>query len=168
MVDNPKASMYVWAKIPEQYRAMGSLEFAKKVLADAKVSVSPGVGFGEYGDQHVRFAMIENESAYAPGHPRDQADVPRRRTALMTGNAMKPLQVGLLGMGTVGNGTWTVLRRNEEEITRRAGRPIRITWIAERALDVAREKTRGATGVNLTNDARGGARRIRTSTSSSS
>jgi homoserine dehydrogenase len=68
-------------------------------------------------------------------------------------NAMKPLQVGLLGMGTVGTGTWTVLRRNEEEITRRAGRPIRITWIAERALDVAREKTRGAEGVNLTNDA---------------
>ena len=67
---------------------------------------------------------------------------------------MKPLQVGLLGMGTVGTGTWTVLRRNEEEIARRAGRPIRITWIAERALDVAREKTRGATGVNFTDDAK--------------
>ena len=65
---------------------------------------------------------------------------------------MKPLQVGLLGIGTVGAGTWTVLRRNEEEIARRAGRPIRITWVAERALDVAREKTRGA-DVNLTNDA---------------
>src|SRR5512138_2654851 len=68
-------------------------------------------------------------------------------------NGMKPLQVGLLGIGTVGLGTWRVLRRNEEEITRRAGRPIRITWIAERALDRAREVTRGATGVNLTNDA---------------
>ena len=56
-------------------------------------------------------------------------------------------------MGTVGLGTWTVLRRNEEEIARRAGRPIRITWIAERALDRAREATRGATGVNLTDDA---------------
>jgi homoserine dehydrogenase len=66
---------------------------------------------------------------------------------------MKPLQVGLLGIGTVGFGTWTVLRRNEEEIARRAGRPIRITWIAERAIDVAREKTRGSSGVNLTNDA---------------
>ena len=54
--------MYVWAKIPEAYRAMGSLEFAKKLLAGAKVSVSPGIGFGEYGDEHVRFAMIENES----------------------------------------------------------------------------------------------------------
>ncbi len=66
---------------------------------------------------------------------------------------MKPLQVGLLGIGTVGLGTWTVLRRNEEEIARRAGRPIRITWIAERALDRAREAIGGAAGVNLTDDA---------------
>jgi len=62
MVDNPKASMYIWAKIPEPYMKMGSLEFAKKLLADAKVSVSPGIGFGQYGDTHVRFALIENES----------------------------------------------------------------------------------------------------------
>lgn len=60
MVECPKASMYVWAKIPEQYAHMGSLEFAKKLLQDAKVCVSPGVGFGEYGDTHVRFALIEN------------------------------------------------------------------------------------------------------------
>src|SRR5258705_12977181 len=66
---------------------------------------------------------------------------------------MKPLQVGLLGIGTVGLGTWKVLRRNEEEIARRAGRPIRISWIAERALDRARELTQGAAGVNLTDDA---------------
>jgi len=62
MVDNPKASMYIWAKIPEPYLKMGSLEFAKKLLADAKVSVSPGIGFGQYGDTHVRFALIENEA----------------------------------------------------------------------------------------------------------
>jgi alanine-synthesizing transaminase len=61
MVDVPKASMYIWAKIPEAYQKMGSLEFAKKLLAEAKVAVSPGVGFGEYGDDHVRFALIENE-----------------------------------------------------------------------------------------------------------
>ncbi|TNV20255.1 alanine transaminase [Buttiauxella sp. B2] len=60
MVECPKASMYVWAKIPEQYAHMGSLEFAKKLLQDAKVCVSPGVGFGDYGDTHVRFALIEN------------------------------------------------------------------------------------------------------------
>jgi alanine-synthesizing transaminase len=62
MVDNPKASMYVWAKVPEPYRAAGSLEFAKALLAKARVSVSPGIGFGEFGDDYVRFAMIENES----------------------------------------------------------------------------------------------------------
>ena len=61
-VDVPKASMYVWARIPEPYREAGSLEFAKKLLADAKVSVSPGIGFGEFGDGHVRFALIENEN----------------------------------------------------------------------------------------------------------
>jgi len=62
MVEVPKASMYIWAKIPEPYLALGSLEFSKRVLADAKVAVSPGIGFGEYGDDHVRFALIENEA----------------------------------------------------------------------------------------------------------
>jgi len=61
MVEVPKASMYIWAEIPEPYRALGSLEFAKRLLADAKVAVSPGIGFGDYGDGHVRFALIENE-----------------------------------------------------------------------------------------------------------
>jgi len=60
MVELPKASMYVWARIPEAYRPMGSLEFSKKLLADAKVCVSPGIGFGDYGDDYVRFALIEN------------------------------------------------------------------------------------------------------------
>lgn len=60
-VEVPKASMYIWARIPERYRAMGSLEFAKKLLAEAKVAVSPGIGFGDYGDDYVRFALIENE-----------------------------------------------------------------------------------------------------------
>jgi alanine-synthesizing transaminase len=61
-VEVPRASMYVWAPIPAAYHAMGSLEFAKKLLADAKVAVAPGIGFGQYGDDHVRFAMIENEA----------------------------------------------------------------------------------------------------------
>jgi alanine-synthesizing transaminase len=61
-VDNPKASMYIWAKIPDRYAGMGSIEFAKKLLKDAKVAVSPGIGFGDYGDDHVRIALIENES----------------------------------------------------------------------------------------------------------
>ncbi len=62
MVELPRASMYVWAKIPEPYREAGSLAFTKQLLAKAKVSVSPGIGFGEFGDDHVRFAMIENEA----------------------------------------------------------------------------------------------------------
>ncbi|HEY5734881.1 MAG TPA: aminotransferase class I/II-fold pyridoxal phosphate-dependent enzyme, partial [Gammaproteobacteria bacterium] len=57
----PKATMFVWAKIPEAYANMGSLEFSKKVLKEAKVAVSPGLGFGSYGDDYVRFALIENE-----------------------------------------------------------------------------------------------------------
>ena len=60
-VEPPKATMFVWAPIPEPYRHLGSLEFSKKLLEDAKVAVSPGVGFGEYGDDHVRFSLIENE-----------------------------------------------------------------------------------------------------------
>jgi alanine-synthesizing transaminase len=61
-VDIPKASMYIWARIPERYRSLGSLEFSKQLLEQAKVSVSPGIGFGDYGDGYVRFALIENES----------------------------------------------------------------------------------------------------------
>jgi alanine-synthesizing transaminase len=60
-VQVPKASMYIWARIPEPYRALGSLEFAKRVLESAKVAVSPGIGFGDQGDEYVRFALIENE-----------------------------------------------------------------------------------------------------------
>ncbi|MGQ0525384.1 MAG: alanine transaminase [Betaproteobacteria bacterium] len=61
-VPKPRATMYVWAPIPERYRGMGSLEFSKKLLADAHVAVAPGTGFGHYGDDHVRFALIENEA----------------------------------------------------------------------------------------------------------
>lgn len=61
-VEKPKASMYVWAKIPEIYRQLGSLEFAKQLLERAHVCVSPGIGFGDYGDGHVRLALIENEN----------------------------------------------------------------------------------------------------------
>ncbi len=60
-VEKPKATMFVWAPIPEAYREMGSLEFSKKLLRDARVAVSPGIGFGSYGDDHVRFSLIENE-----------------------------------------------------------------------------------------------------------
>ena len=60
-VEKPRATMFVWAKIPPQFQNMGSLEFSKLLLKEAGVAVSPGIGFGQYGDDHVRFALIENE-----------------------------------------------------------------------------------------------------------
>jgi len=60
-VEKPKATMFVWAKIPERFLHMGSLEFSKFLLKEANVAVSPGIGFGEYGNEHVRFSLIENE-----------------------------------------------------------------------------------------------------------
>jgi alanine-synthesizing transaminase len=53
--------MFVWAQIPEEYRKMGSVDFAKLLLTEGQVAVSPGLGFGEHGDDHVRFALIENQ-----------------------------------------------------------------------------------------------------------
>jgi alanine-synthesizing transaminase len=61
MVEKPKASMYIWAKIPEFYAKMGSIEFTKRLMEEAKIAVAPGIGFGDYGDDHVRIALIENE-----------------------------------------------------------------------------------------------------------
>ena len=60
-IEKPKATMFVWAEIPEKYKKMGSLGFSKFLLKEAKVAVSPGIGFGEYGDEFVRFALVENE-----------------------------------------------------------------------------------------------------------
>ncbi len=61
VVEKPRGTMFVWAPIPEPYRELGSLEFSKRLLREAKVAVSPGIGFGSYGDDHVRFSLIENE-----------------------------------------------------------------------------------------------------------
>jgi alanine-synthesizing transaminase len=61
IVEKPKATMFLWARIPEPYAHLGSLEFSKKLLSEAKVAVSPGVGFGDYGNDYVRFSLIENE-----------------------------------------------------------------------------------------------------------
>lgn len=60
-VECPKATMYIWAEIPDAYKHLGSLEFTKLLLKEAKVSVAPGIGFGDFGDNYVRFALIENE-----------------------------------------------------------------------------------------------------------
>jgi len=60
-IEKPGGTMFVWARIPEPYRHMGSIEFATHVIEQCDVAVSPGVGFGAGGDDHVRFALIENE-----------------------------------------------------------------------------------------------------------
>ena len=60
-VEKPRGTMFVWAPIPDEFRSMGSLEFSKLLIQECKVAVSPGIGFGEYGDGHVRFALVENE-----------------------------------------------------------------------------------------------------------
>ena len=60
-IDKPQGTMFVWAKVPDQFRMLGSLEFSKLLLERAKVAVSPGIGFGQYGDEYVRFALVENE-----------------------------------------------------------------------------------------------------------
>ena len=61
MAEKPKATMFVWAEIPDAFKAMGSLEFSKQMLREGGVAVSPGIGFGDYGDEYVRIALIENE-----------------------------------------------------------------------------------------------------------
>jgi len=60
-VPKPRGTMFVWAPIPDNFRAMGSLEFAKLLIQECRVAVSPGIGFGEYGEGFVRFALVENE-----------------------------------------------------------------------------------------------------------
>ncbi|HBF13377.1 MAG TPA: alanine transaminase [Deltaproteobacteria bacterium] len=64
-IEKPKATMFVWAKIPEKFKSLGSLEFSKLLLKETKVCVSPGIGFGEYGEGYVRFALVENEKRIA-------------------------------------------------------------------------------------------------------
>ena len=59
--EKPRGTMFVWARIPERFRSAGSLEFAKLLLARAGVCTSPGIGFGASGDEHIRFALVENE-----------------------------------------------------------------------------------------------------------
>jgi len=60
-IDKPKGTMFVWAKIPEKYSKIGSLEFSKLLIKEARVAVSPGIGFGQYGEGYVRFALVENK-----------------------------------------------------------------------------------------------------------
>ena len=95
-VSRPQATMFVWAQIPEQYKPMGSLEFSKLLLREAKVAVSPGIGFGQYGDDHVRFALIENE------HRTRQAIRGSEKCSELIDRNLK-MRIGVCGVGTVGS-----------------------------------------------------------------
>jgi alanine-synthesizing transaminase len=88
-VEKPRATMFVWAPIPEPFRDMGSLEFAKFLLGEAKIAVSPGVGFGADGDAHVRFALIENEHRTRQAirgirHALNRIDIARPKSAAVS------------------------------------------------------------------------------------
>jgi len=64
-IPKPQGTMFVWGEIPEQFKHMGSLEFSKLLIEKAKVAVSPGIGFGNYGEGYLRFALVENEKRIA-------------------------------------------------------------------------------------------------------
>ena len=133
--------MYVWAKIPEHYReAWARSSSRRSCWREAKVAVSPGIGFGEYGDDHVRFALIENEHRTRQALRGIKRHVPEGRLAVERtmprgGADEAACRSGLLGIGTVGSGTWNVLRRNAggDHAPRRA-RPIRITMDRRQAI----------------------------------
>ena len=160
--------MYIWAQIPEPYAAMGSIEFAKRLLAEAQ---DRGVARHRLRRlrRRPRALRADRERApHAPGGARHQGHVPqgrpdagdarcclRRRSKPPADAAgahradhMKPIKVGLLGIGTVGSGTFEVLQRNQEEIKRRAGRGIEITVVAD-ARRRARARASSATRLQV-------------------
>ena len=134
-VTPPKATMFVWAKIPPQFAAMGSLEFAKLLIDRAKVAVSPGIGFGQYGDDHVRFALIENE------HRTRQALRGLKKCSL-SHRSEKPeplskrgryVRIGICGAGTVAQGVVQILRDQNGLMSRLNPDPIEVAAMASDA-----------------------------------
>ena len=99
--------MFAWAKIPEPYLGMGSLEFSKLLLREAKVAVSPGIGFGEGGDEYVRFALVENEHRIFQAVRGNSPGIEVRRRGIMD----QAVKVGLIGFGTVGSGVVKILQK---------------------------------------------------------
>ena len=141
--------MFVWAPIPEPFRAMGSLEFSKFLLAEAKVAVSPGVGFGADGDGFVRFALIENEHRTRQAirgirhalrtRPRRNARrappaAPEADARKRSERKLKPVRIALLGCGTVGAGVVKLLRAMPRTYARILGAPLELAGVADRSL----------------------------------
>ena len=136
-VTKPKATMFVWARIPAEFEAMGSLEFSTFLLQEGKVAVSPGIGFGEYGDRYVRFALIENEHRTrqavrgirrAPGCGRKRPSV--RRWA-DEARVERDVRVGLIGFGTIGTGVVKLLQRSRRRFAPGSARGSTLGRIAD-------------------------------------
>ena len=127
-VPSPDATMFCWAPVPEPFRALGLLGFAKLLLREAEVAVSPGIGFGEYGEGYVRLALVENRHRLRQAVRNIRAFLAARQrgaaAAIRAGGrvtAMQPpLRIGIAGLGTVGGGTLRLLRDNAELLAGRA------------------------------------------------
>ena len=132
--------MFVWAKVPERYKDMKSLEFSKLLLNEAKVAVSPGIGFGEYGDDYVRMALVENEKRIRPGGLKVLRDC--LINSLEDCVFMDKINVGLIGFGTVGSGVVKILNDNAGVIRDKVGLEIALKRIADK--DTATDR-----GVNI-------------------
>ena len=177
-VVKPKAALYMFPKLdPKMYPIVDDQQFAYELLAEEKVLIVQGTGFNWRCARPFpaglpaqlpttctrRSAALpafsstiasatRSEPARACAAPAADSFTPSTTLATAIRNPMKPIQVGLLGIGTVGTGTFKVLRRNQEEIQRRAGRGIVITMVAD--LDTARAREIVGDGVEVVADAR--------------
>ncbi len=128
--------MFVWAPIPEPWRALGSLAFSKLLLEEAKVAVSPGIGFGEYGEGYVRLALVENRQRIRQAvrniksflGAASRSSGRGRWPELMT----EPLRLGIAGLGTVGAAVLKLLEQNGALLAERAGRELQVVAVSAR------------------------------------
>ena len=116
-IEKPLGTMFVWAPIPERLRSLGSLEFSKRLCAEAKVAVSPGIGFGEHGEGYVRFALVENAHRIRQAVRGIRRFLREGNEGVMGKDAVGV--VGLIGLGTIGTGVVKVLQQNAEVISER-------------------------------------------------
>src|SRR5262249_20334376 len=147
----PRASMFAWAPIPEPFQSLGSVEFSTLLVEKASVAVSPGAGFGEYGEGHVRIALVENEQRIrqaarnirrfletGPELLHNVVPRPTRRYARafspgLAASMAAPLKTGLAGLGTVGTAVVDLLERGRDKLIARCGRPIEVVAVSARS-----------------------------------
>ena len=133
-VPSPPATMFAWAPIPPAFAHLGSLEFSKLLLREAKVAVAPGIGFGEHGDTHVRIALVENRHRIRQA-VRSIKQFLRRSgqsagkggkdgKAESVGGVMDGLKIAMAGLGTVGGGTVRLIHQQADLLTARDRPPL--------------------------------------------